>query len=235
MSFDSNDGRDLQKNHNLLVVQSQDAVGNRLPAANDYRVLQPRQITDPNGNRSEVRFDALGMVVGTAVMGKATGPVEGDSFDSFTVDLTPQQIADSFDATDPRPLAVAHLGTATTRILYDLDRVPACAASIARETHVSDLAGRPADQGATELRLLRRLWPRDPEEDPGRAGPCPARDAAGDIILGADGQPQMTATTSARAGSAAAGRSSTTKASPSASSSPSSPTPTASSSRSASA
>ena len=27
-------------------------------------------MTDPNGNRSEVAFDALGMVVGTAVMGK---------------------------------------------------------------------------------------------------------------------------------------------------------------------
>ena len=27
-------------------------------------------MTDPNGNRSEVAFDALGMVAGTAVMGK---------------------------------------------------------------------------------------------------------------------------------------------------------------------
>ena len=39
-------------------------------AVNDYRVLQPRLMTDPNGNRSEVAFDTLGMVVGTAVMGK---------------------------------------------------------------------------------------------------------------------------------------------------------------------
>ena len=39
-------------------------------AANDYRVLQPAQVTDANGNRSEVAFDALGLVVGTAVMGK---------------------------------------------------------------------------------------------------------------------------------------------------------------------
>jgi hypothetical protein len=49
-------------------------------------------------------------------------------------------IKDYFDAANPRPLATGHLGTATTRIIYDLDRVPACAAIIARETYVSDLA-----------------------------------------------------------------------------------------------
>ena len=38
----------------------------------DYRVLQPFRVTDPNGNRAEVAFDTLGLVAGTAVMGKAT-------------------------------------------------------------------------------------------------------------------------------------------------------------------
>lgn len=133
----------------LLIELTLDAVGNLVQAANDYRVLQPRLITDPNGNRSEVRFDALGMVVGTAIMGKVNGTVEGDSFERFTVDLTPQQVKDFFDATNPRSLAIDHLGSATTRILYDLDRVPVCAASLARETHVSDLG-----QGeATKLQL----------------------------------------------------------------------------------
>jgi RHS repeat-associated protein len=125
--------------HDLLVVKTEDAVQNTVTALYDYRVLQPRQMTDPNGNRSEVRFDALGMVVGTAVMGKPTGTVEGDAFDTFIPDLTPRQIKEYFDAANPRLLAIAHLGTATSRILYDLDRVPACAASIARETHVSDV------------------------------------------------------------------------------------------------
>src|SRR5262249_25579480 len=58
----------------------------------------------------------------------------------FTTDLTPAQIKAFFDSIDPRTLAITHLGTATTRILYDLERVPPCAASIARETHVSALA-----------------------------------------------------------------------------------------------
>ena len=47
-------------------------------AANDYRVLAPVLITDPNGNRAAVSFDALGMVAGTAVMGKTTENL-GDS------------------------------------------------------------------------------------------------------------------------------------------------------------
>ena len=80
------------------------------------------------------------MLAGTAVRGKSTGAVEGDSFDTFTADPLPTDIAAFFDASDPRELAITHLGSATTRILYDLERVPVCAASIARETHVSDLA-----------------------------------------------------------------------------------------------
>ena len=135
--------------YDLLVVSTVDPVGNATSAEHDYRVLQPNLITDPNGNRTAAHFDALGMLAGTAVQGKAAGPVEGDSFATFTDDLAPADITAFFDAPDPRALAVTHLGTATTRIIYDLERVPVCAASIARETHVSDLS-----QGAqTEVQL----------------------------------------------------------------------------------
>ena len=65
----------------LLMVETRDALGNVVTVATqddtgnteiriDYRVLQPYWVTDPNGNRTAVTFDALGMVVGTAVMGK---------------------------------------------------------------------------------------------------------------------------------------------------------------------
>ena len=41
-----------------------DALGNTVDwRRNDYRVLQPRLVTDPNRNRTDVAFDALGMVV----------------------------------------------------------------------------------------------------------------------------------------------------------------------------
>jgi RHS repeat-associated protein len=124
------------KNHNLLVVETRDPLTNLVRAGHDYRVLLPNLMIDPNGNQSAARFDALGMVVGTAVSGKAN---EGDSFERFVADLTLAQTTGYFDSTDPRPLAISHLGTATTRMIYDFDRVPGCAASIARETHVSDL------------------------------------------------------------------------------------------------
>jgi len=126
--------------YNLSHVYTRDAAGNETASEPDYRVLQPRRVTDPNGNRAEARFDALGMLAGTALLGKKIGPVEGDSFHEFVTDLTPSQNQAFFDADDPYALASEHLGTATTRILYDLTRVPMCAASIAREKHVSDLA-----------------------------------------------------------------------------------------------
>src|SRR5206468_3024508 len=57
-----------------------------------------------------------------------------------------------FAASNPRPLAISHLGTATTRIIYDLEQIPVCAASIARETHVNDLA--PGEHTKVQLHFV---------------------------------------------------------------------------------
>ena len=97
-------------------------------------------MTDPNGNRAEVAFDTLGLVAGTAVMGKMT-ETKGDSLSGFVPDLTPQQRQEFL--ADPLGHAALLLGQATTRIVYDLDRYrttqqPVFAATLARETHVSD-------------------------------------------------------------------------------------------------
>jgi RHS repeat-associated protein len=140
--------------HDLLMVETRDALDNRVTVdANDYRVLQPCLVSDPNRNRTEVAFDTLGMVVGTAVMGKPLpAPAEGDSLTGFVHDLTQAQIDAFFSAADPHADAATLLRDATTRIVYDLDRFrrtqqatpadparwkPACAATLARETHVS--------------------------------------------------------------------------------------------------
>ncbi|MDI1435403.1 SpvB/TcaC N-terminal domain-containing protein [Polyangium sorediatum] len=69
--------------YNLLVTSAEDALGNTVTATNDYRVLGPTLVTDPNGNRSAVKLDELGMVVATAVMGKV-GSNDGDTLEEPT-------------------------------------------------------------------------------------------------------------------------------------------------------
>src|SRR5205085_4673732 len=115
VDYDAND---------LLMVETRDALGNRMTVeVNDYRVLQPRLVSDPNRNQTEVAFDTLALVVGTAVMGKPlSAPVEGDTLTGFVADLTQVQLDGFFDAADPHATAPALLQGATTRIVYDLDR-----------------------------------------------------------------------------------------------------------------
>jgi len=129
--------------HNKVTSGERDSQGN-IQNRNDYRVLQPALVTDPNGNRGEVAFDVLGLVAGTAVMGK-TSETKGDSLQGFVADLSQAQI-DAFFA-DPQGEAAELLGSATTRTVYDPDRYfrtgnagkPGFAASVVRERHVSDL------------------------------------------------------------------------------------------------
>jgi RHS repeat-associated protein len=141
--------------YNLLLLQTQDALGNVVYAQNDYRVLQACKVVDPNQNQTEARFDALGLVVGAAIEGKiaSTGASEsGDSFASFTVDLAQSVIEGFIGSATPADLAAGLLGTATTRVVYDLHRfrktslahpndptqwLPVFAATLARETHAS--------------------------------------------------------------------------------------------------
>jgi RHS repeat-associated protein len=160
--------------YKLLLQQTQDALANTVLAQNDYRVMQPALITDPNGNQIAAAFDTLGLIAATAVMGK-TGQNLGDSLSGFSADLSQLQI-DTFFINPNNPADTKHayitpslLGNATTRIVYDLDRFqtsqaanpndstqwkPAFAATIERETHVSDLANLPPNQdGVSKLQI----------------------------------------------------------------------------------
>ncbi|HKQ72419.1 MAG TPA: hypothetical protein VJ810_01730 [Blastocatellia bacterium] len=131
-------------NHNLLPTRTTDPLDNVVQAQNDYRVMEPRLITDPNSNRSQVVFDGLGMVVATAVMGKVSQNV-GDSLAGFSKENPTRAEIDAFRANPKGAAAYDLLQQATTRVVYDLDRYrqsgqPVFAATIARETHVSNLA-----------------------------------------------------------------------------------------------
>ncbi|TVQ79252.1 MAG: toxin, partial [Flavobacteriales bacterium] len=69
--------------YHLMALKTTDAYGNEMSVEPDYRVLAPWQVTDPNGNRQQVAFDARGMVVKTAVMGKQ-GDSDGDTLSDPT-------------------------------------------------------------------------------------------------------------------------------------------------------
>ena len=129
--------------HDLLLARTEDALHNTITATNDYRVLQPGLVTDPNNNRTQVAFDALGLVVATAVMGKE-GENVGDILEDFDID-PPLADRQAFVA-DPHGQSAVLLGKATARIVYDLERYertgqPPFAATLARETHFHDPGG----------------------------------------------------------------------------------------------
>ncbi|MHB0953991.1 MAG: SpvB/TcaC N-terminal domain-containing protein [Allorhizobium sp.] len=146
--------------HDLLAIETRDAVGNRVTAGerrmdgtrdvskggNDYRVLQPFRTMDPNRNRAEVAFDALGMVVATAVSGKPEQSL-GDSLAGLVPDIAePAMLA---HLNNPLAAPVTILGRATSRILYDLfgyhrtrndiEPQPVTVYTAMRETHDADL------------------------------------------------------------------------------------------------
>jgi RHS repeat-associated protein len=156
--------------YDLLIRETTNSLGNRVTAGErrpdgsidttkpgiDYRVLQPALLTDPNRNRTQVAFDALGMVAGTAMMGKSDpAPVEGDSLAGFDADPPQTQTDAIFGLIDPYVTARGLLGDATTRTVYDVFRfrrtqqanldpknadrwLPGGVATLSRETHASD-------------------------------------------------------------------------------------------------
>ncbi len=201
---------------NLLIEETRDALGNRVTAgernpdptqplvrrSHDYRALQPAMVMDANRNRSAVAIDALGLVAGTVVMGKPEeSPVPGDRLTAaFHADLTQTEI-DLLLADPAGPAAASLLDEASARVVYDLHayrrdpagRAPTVSATLSRETHATD----PPPAGGLRIQAsisysdgFAREIQKKVRAEP---GPTPRRDAGGAIVVGADGQPEMTA------------------------------------------
>lgn len=129
--------------NDLFLARVRDALGNTVEALHDYRVLQAKQLTDVNGNRSFTAFDAFGLAVATAVCGKSSETLGDtlDDFDAFDADPGLAQLQ-GFIAR-PAGLKAALLKGASRRFVYDLDRYRRCgeppvSVTLVRETHVSD-------------------------------------------------------------------------------------------------
>ena len=189
--------------YDLLVEETRDALGNRVSAGTNADPTQPlaraprlpgATARDGDGTqpqRSAVAFDALGLVAGTAVMGKPEeSPVPGDRLSpTFRTDLTRAEI-DQLLADLKGPLAATLLDAASARIVYDVDayrrdpagRAPALGATFARETHASDPL--PADGLRIQVSIsysdgFGRRSRRKPKPSPDRR----QRDRAGAIVL----------------------------------------------------
>ncbi len=109
----------------------------------DYAAMKPRQVTDPNGNRTRTGYTPLGMVASVAKLGSADRE-EGD---------TPEQPG--------------------KRFLYDLrafersppdDLEPAYVHTVERERHRWDVVERERDRRGSEPDE-EELFPRDPDAD----------------------------------------------------------------------
>ncbi len=112
------DGQDL---YDLLPTVVTDPAGLTTQAEYDYRILQPKLVVDPNGNRTAYGFTALGLLKHTAVMGKEDEPV-GD------------WMAESGEAPTYKP---------STRLEYDFlafheREQPISVRTIRREHHINE-------------------------------------------------------------------------------------------------
>ncbi len=158
----------------LFVRSSRDAMGNESVVERfDYRVLAPLEMLDPNGNRAEVYFDALGLVVAAAAKGKRAGNGwEGDDLEGFDAALANPPAADVQDFCTDSVLNLRQardwLGHATSRFVYhfgDATRM-AGACGIVRER-----AQGPGERAPGFAGMLRRRRQCADEEGAGRARP----------------------------------------------------------------
>lgn len=148
--------------YSLLVREVEDPLHNVIVSTNDFRVLAPVLLTDPNLNRIAVEIDALGMVVKTALMGKA-GAGEGDTL------------------SDP-----------TTKVEYDVLRwrnsggtQPAFIHAMARERHGG--TNPPWRESYSYSDGFGREVMKKVQAEPGEV---PVLDAARRLLRKADGSPQ---------------------------------------------
>ena len=149
------------------------SVGQRLPRAAAAPASPTRTATGPRSPSTR-----SGMVVGTAVMGKPSEGARATRSTGFAADLDDDAVAGS--PADPLADPHAHPAGAPPR-----GSSTTCSPTSAREPTrsrsrpwsprwrarrtPSDLGAGEPTQRPAQLRLLRRLRPRDPEEDPGRA------------------------------------------------------------------
>lgn len=180
----------------LELIAVTDAAGNRAEAVIDYHVVAPRRITDPNGNVSEVRYDALGVIVAASSRGELQGQPWG--FDVLD-DLVFPSAADAADVlADP----AGFLQGAARFIWYDFDAwlssgAPPVVVTLVAEELPNDGAGGGAPRGRIDVAVAyldgmgRALQAKSRVE----AGDAIQRDTGGAVLVDGGGRPVLAAAT----------------------------------------
>ncbi len=152
--------------YKLCLVATTDPLGNAVSARINYRTMSPWLVTDPNGGRGGVRFDALGRVVAQAVLGANDG--DADHLDTSTAEAAPAD--DPTSRTEYHPEAWSAAG------------IPAYVRNASRHRHGA------ASDGAYETYAyadgLGRTALTKVQAEP---GPAPVRDLHGDLERNPDG------------------------------------------------
>ncbi len=173
--------------HDLLVTQTTDAAGNTMLAQSNYRVLGLWLMTDANLNRSGARYDPLGMVVATALMGKLLpdGTDEGDHLDTSTDEPSP-----SDDPTTRLDYDLSAYATWADNPDRDIDHpAPVWVHTQARVLHKD--AETPWIESYAYSDGLGRVALTKAQAEPGLA---PERDASGNLVRDSQGALSFTQT-----------------------------------------
>ncbi|WP_334513294.1 SpvB/TcaC N-terminal domain-containing protein [Bradyrhizobium sp. AZCC 1693] len=154
----------------LMPERVVDPLENETRIKNDYRLLQPQQITDANGSVTELRFDLRGMVAAMALRGNEPRPTK-DSLAGISANLAAADVEKFFEnptlLAQPGSGSIVSIRNATSRFVYDvfaacnveqpvgvfaLDPAPAgrkirpvWAATLARQFHVVQDADAPIE------------------------------------------------------------------------------------------
>jgi hypothetical protein len=99
--------------YSLMTIENVDAVKNVTAAEYDYRTMQAALLTDPNGNRTQIKYDQFGEATIVAKMGKIEEAV-GDSLEDVPHSVSDEDIL-LFIANPTQDAAIRLLGSAGTR------------------------------------------------------------------------------------------------------------------------
>ncbi|WP_127131207.1 SpvB/TcaC N-terminal domain-containing protein [Pseudoflavitalea rhizosphaerae] len=175
----------------LNLTSHTDPLGNTTTAQLDYHFLAPERITDINNNVSEVRYDALGIIVLATVHGQIQGSTNTVlPYGNQTLDQYVEQAGFSFNDVISNP--AQFLQGISSFVFYELDNIPLRTVSLSREEWVNDGMGNVQNNSRCQSAISyldgfgRNLQDKTLVED----GLAISRDGAGNIIM-ADEEPVL--------------------------------------------